>query len=68
MSAAGEKRWSEWLVFLRGQFDSEKFNIRRYFIWEKNIYSAVFAVQAIALNPHAEILYIVVGDWGMTEF
>jgi len=33
-----------------------------------NIYSAVFAVQAIALNPHAEILYIVVGDWGMTEF
>jgi len=28
----------------------------------KNIYTAVFAVQTIALNPRAEKLYIIVGD------
>jgi len=29
---------------------------------KKSIYSAVFVVQTIALNPHAEKLYIIVGD------
>jgi len=29
---------------------------------KKGIYSAVFAVQTIAINPRVEKLYIVVGD------
>jgi len=35
---------------------------------KKNVYSAVFAVQTIALNPRAEKLYIVVGDYRWQNF